>query len=137
MEKFKYSLVHIYNCHWTSVFYILRLSNVLSVSTESVFKLSSGLSNIFFIAAAPDNYIYKVGSFPVKIWFQDKWLVPISKSKKFTLYYIITTKVTFFRILSLGLFVEKFENRKGLFKLDGCLSQSITLSLANILPKIF
>ena len=44
-------------------FFIFRLSNVLSVNTESLFKMSSGLSNIFLIAIVADNYIYKVGGF--------------------------------------------------------------------------
>ena len=58
-------------------FFILWLSNVLSVNTKSLFKLPSGLSNIFFIATAADNYIYKVGSFVIEIRFQNKLLVPI------------------------------------------------------------
>ena len=50
-------------------FFIFRLSNVLSVNTKSLFKLPSGLSNIFFIATAADNYIYKVGSFAIEMRF--------------------------------------------------------------------
>ena len=48
-------------------FLIFRLSNVLSVNTESLFKLSCVLSNIFLIATAADNYIYKIGGFAVDI----------------------------------------------------------------------
>ena len=76
-------------------FFIFRLSNVLSVNTKSLFKLSSGLSNIFLIATAADNYIYKVGSFAIEIRFQNKWLVPILKFKEFSLDNRITTKATF------------------------------------------
>ena len=46
-------------------FFVFRLSNVLSVNTESLFRLSSGLSNIFLIATAAGNYIYQVGSFTI------------------------------------------------------------------------
>ena len=68
----------------------------ISVNTESLFMLSSRLSNIFLIATAADNnYIYKVGSFTVEITFQDKWLVAILKFKEFTLHNIIATKATF------------------------------------------
>ena len=88
-------------------FFIFRLLNVLSVNTKSLFELSSGLSNIFLIATAADNYIYEVGSFP------------------------------HFVVLKVGLFVEKLEEHKSLFKLDGCLLQSINLCLANILSKVF
>ena len=66
-------------------FFIFRLSNVLSVNTKSLFELSSGLSNIFLIATAADNYIYKVGSFAIEIRFQNKWLVPILKIEEFSL----------------------------------------------------
>ena len=76
-------------------FFIFRLSNVLSVNTQSPFKLSSDLSNIFLIATAGDNCIYKVGSFAIEIRFQNKWLVPIPKFKEFSLYNIITTKANF------------------------------------------
>ena len=48
-------------------FFIFRLSNVLSVNTESLLKLSCGLTNIFLIATAADNYIYKIGGFAVDI----------------------------------------------------------------------
>ena len=58
-------------------FFIFRLSNVLSVNTKSLFKVPSGLSNIFFIATAADNYIFKVGSFAIEIrdniHFLNKW----------------------------------------------------------------
>ena len=70
-------------------FFIFRLSNVLSVNTKSLFELSSGLSDIFLIATAADNYIYKVGSFAIEIKFQNKRLVPILKFKEFSLYNII------------------------------------------------
>ena len=40
-----------------------------AVNTESIFKLSSCLSNIFLIATAADNYIYKVGSFAIEMKF--------------------------------------------------------------------
>ena len=116
-------------------FFIFRLS----VNTESLFKLSSGLSNIFLLATIAYNYIYKVGSFAIEIRFQNKWLVPILKFKEFTLYDIITTKATLtaFCCLKVGLFVEKFEEHESLFKLDGCILQSINLCLANILPTFF
>ena len=48
-------------------FFTFGLSNVLSVNTESLFKLSCGLSNIFLIATAADNYIYMVRSFSVEV----------------------------------------------------------------------
>ena len=76
-------------------FFIFRLSNVLSVNNKSFFKLSFGLSNIFLIATAADNYIYKLGSFAIEIRFQNKWLVPILEFKEFRFYNIITTKATF------------------------------------------
>ena len=53
-------------------FFIFRLSNVLSVNTKSLFKLSSGLSNIFLTATDADNYIYMVGSFAIESRFQNK-----------------------------------------------------------------
>ena len=77
------------------LFFRFRLWNVLPVNTKSLFKLSYGLSNIFLIATAADNYIYKVESFAIEIRFQNKWLVPILKFKEFSLYNIITTKGTF------------------------------------------
>ena len=40
-------------------------------------------------------------------------------------------------MLKVSLFVEQFEEHKSLFKLDGCLLQSINLCLANIFPKVF
>ena len=52
--------------------YIYILLNVLSVNTESLFQLSSGLSSIFLIPTAAENYMYKVGSFAVEIRFQNK-----------------------------------------------------------------
>ena len=116
-------------------FFIFRLSNVLPVNTKSLFKLSSSLSNVFLIATTADNYIYKVGSFAIEIRFQNKWLVPILKFKEFSLYNIITTKAAFSAFCCL--FAEKLEEHKSLFKLDGCLLQSINLSLANILPNVF
>ena len=76
-------------------FFLFSLSNVLSVNTESLFKLSSGLCNIFLIATTADNDIYKVGSFTEEIWFQDKWLVSILEFKEFTLYDIIATNAAF------------------------------------------
>ena len=108
-------------------FFIFRLSNVLSGNTKPLFKLPSALSNIFVIATAADNYLYKAGSLAIKIKFQNKWLVPVLKFKEFSLYNIITTKATspHFVVLKVGLFVEKFEEHKSLFKLDGCLLQSI------------
>ena len=60
-----YIYIHIY-------IYIYILLNVLSVNTESLFQLSSGLSSIFLIPTAAENYIYKVGSFAVEIRFQNK-----------------------------------------------------------------
>ena len=50
-------------------FFMFRLSNVLSVNTESLFYLSSSLSNIFLVATVADNYIYDVGSFEIEIRF--------------------------------------------------------------------
>ena len=37
--------------------------NVCKYRQQSLFKLFSGLPNIFLIATASDNYIYKVGNF--------------------------------------------------------------------------
>ena len=68
---------------------------MLSVNTKSFFKLRSGLSNIFFIATAADNYKYKVGSFAIEVRFQNKWLMQILKFKEFSLCNKITTKATF------------------------------------------
>ena len=89
----------------------LRLSNVLSVNTESLFKLPSGLSNMFFIATAPDNYIFKVGSFAIEIRFQIKWLIPILQSKEFNLYNTITTIATIYAFcyFEAWFIFEKFE----------------------------
>ena len=70
-------------------FFIFRLSNVLSVNTKSLFKLSSGLSNIFLTATDADNYIYMVGSFAI-----ESRLVPILKFKELSLYNIVTTKTS-------------------------------------------
>ena len=42
-----------------------------------------------------------------------------------------------FVLLKVVLFLERFEEHKSLFKLDGCFLQSINLCLANILPKNF
>ena len=103
---------------------MFRLPNVLSV------KLSSGLSNIFLIPTTGDNYIYKAWSFAIEIRFQNKWLVLILKFKQFTFYDTIATKATFSAFCW-------FEEHKSLFKLDGCLLQSINLCLANILTKVF
>ena len=64
------------------------------VSTD-VHRDSSGLSNIFLIATAADNYIYKIGSSAIEIRFQNKRLAPILKFKEFSLCNIITTKATF------------------------------------------
>ena len=114
-------------------FFIVKLPNVLPVNTESIFKLSSGFPNTFLIATAANNCIYKVRSFAVEIWFQDKWLVPILKFKEFTLYNIIARKATF---SSFCCFEKKFEEHKRLFKLHNCFFQSINLCLANILPKV-
>ena len=44
-------------------FFLFRLSNVLSVDTESLFKLSYGLSNRLLTATATDTCIYEVGSY--------------------------------------------------------------------------
>ena len=63
--------VYIY-LHTYIYIYIYILLNVLSVNTESLFQLSSGLSSIFLIPTAAENYIYKVGSFAVEIRFQNK-----------------------------------------------------------------
>ena len=80
------SVARVRKCY---AFFIFRLSNVLSGNNKSLFKLSSGLSNIFLIATAADNYIYKVGSFAVEIRFQNKCLVPILEFKEFRFYNII------------------------------------------------
>ena len=48
-------------------FVIFMLSNVLSVKTESLFKLSCGWSNMFIIAPARVNCTDEIGSFAVKI----------------------------------------------------------------------
>ena len=119
-------------------FYFLVFRLLKIVNTESLFNLSSGLSDIFFIATAVDNYIYRVGSFAVEIRFQDKWLVPILKFKQLTRYIVIATKQLFlhFLVLKVGIFVQKFEELKSLFKVDACLLQSINLFLANVLPKV-
>ena len=76
-------------------FLIFRLLNVLPVNTKSLVKLPSGLSNIFLIATAADNYTYQDGSFAIEIRFENKWLVPILKFKGFSLYDIMTTKAIF------------------------------------------
>ena len=121
------------------LFFHIQVAELLYVNTESLFKLSFGFSNIFLIAAAADNCIYKVGSFSIEIRFQNKWLVPVLKFKEFNLNNIITGKTTFsaFVVLKVDLFVEKFEEHKNLFKLDDRLLQSINLWLVNILPKVF
>ena len=89
------TFAHVPKCLSTSIFSYsgCRLS-LFKLSTESFFKLSSGLFNIFLIATVADNYMLKVGSFAIEIRFQNKWLVPILKFKEFTLYNIITTKAT-------------------------------------------
>ena len=76
-------------------FHIQVAECALSVNTKSLFKLSSGFSNIFLIATAADNYINTVGIFAIEIRFQNKWLMPILKFKEFSLHNIITTKATF------------------------------------------
>ena len=48
-------------------------------------SLSLNLSNIFLIATAEDNYVYKVGSFAIEIRIRNKWMVPILNFKEFTL----------------------------------------------------
>ena len=80
-------------CLSISIFLVFRLLKI--VNAESHFKLSSGLSDIFFIATGTENDIYRVASFRVEIWFQDKSLLPILKVKELTFYIIITTKATF------------------------------------------
>ena len=60
---------------------------MLSVNTESLFKLSSSLSKLFLLATVTDNC--QVGTSTVEIWFQTKWLV---KFKEFTIYSVIGTK---------------------------------------------
>ena len=104
------------------LFFIFRLSNMLPVNTKSLFKLSSSWFNIFLIATAADNYIYQVGSFAIEIRLQSKLL---SQQKQLFPHFVV---------LKVGLFVEKFEEHKSLFKLDDCLLQLINLCLANILP---
>ena len=78
-------------------FFIFRFSNVLSVNAKSLFELSSGLSDIFLIVTAVDNYIYKIGSFAIDIRFQNKKLLPILNFKEFRLCNIIKTN-NFFSI---------------------------------------
>ena len=115
-------------------FFIFWLSNVLPVNTKSLFKLPSGLSNIFLIATAADNYIYKVGSFATEIRFQNKWLVPILEFKGVHPLFF-HKHFPHFVVLKIALFDERYEEHKSLFKLDGCLLKSINLCSANILPK--
>ena len=59
---------------------------MLSLNSESLLKLSSGISNIFLVAAVADNYICKVGSFQVGIGFQSKMFgtnsYPLLKNRK-------------------------------------------------------
>ena len=50
-------------------FFVFRLSNVLSVNTYPLFKLSSSLSNILLITTDADNHT-KDESFAVEIDFQ-------------------------------------------------------------------
>ena len=110
-------------CLSTSIFFIFRLPNMLSVNNESLFKLSSGLSYIFLmqplqivtytsLGVSQFKYDFKVNgqcqllnlkSLPSIIWLQQKQLF------------------THFVVLKVDLFVEKFKEHKSLFKLDGCL----------------
>ena len=61
-------------------------------------------------------------------------MVPIIKFREFTPYNKIATKAAFpdFVVLKVGLFIEKFEEHKSLFKLDGCLLQSIKAHISFI-----
>ena len=106
-------------------FFIFRLSNVVSVKIESIFKLSFGLSNILLIATPADNYIYKVGSFTIKIRFQNKCLVPIPNLQSLSILcnMMATKAICFlhFVVLKVHLFVEKFEEYKSNCKLDSCI----------------
>ena len=90
------TFAHVPKCLSTSIFSYsgCRLS-LFKLSTESFFKLSSGLFNIFLIATVADNYMLKVGSFAIEIRFQNKWLMPILNFKELKLYSIIITKATF------------------------------------------
>ena len=54
-------------------FFIFRLSNELSVNIKSLYKLSTGLSNVFIIATAVDNYIYEVWSFTLRLIYNESW----------------------------------------------------------------
>ena len=108
-------------------FFIFRLSDVLSLNTESFFRLASGLSNIFLIATTANNYIYKVGSFATKIRFQNKLLVSNFKLTDFTLDYIIATKATFSTIyfLKVSSFVDNLANtRFGSLRIFPLLSET-------------
>ena len=108
------------------LFFLLRLSNVLSVNTKSLFKLSSGLSNIFLIATAANNHI-RLGVSRLKLDFKTNGRCQLLYLKRSAS--IIQQKQLFphFFVLKVGLFVAKFEENKSLFKLDGCLLQSINL----------
>ena len=68
---------------------------MVPVNTESLIKLSSGLSNILLIATTANSYIYEVGSFAIEIIFQNKWIGPVLIFKEFDFYNIITTKANF------------------------------------------
>ena len=57
------------------LFFIFRMSSVLYVNTEPLFKLSSGLLNIFLFATVADNYIHRVGSSTIKVRIQNKWML--------------------------------------------------------------
>ena len=61
-------------------------------------------------------------------------MVPIIKFREFTPYNKIATKAAFpdFVVLKVGLFIEMFEEHKSLFKLDGCLLQSIKTHISFI-----
>ena len=68
--------------------FINGVANPEIVYTESLSKLSSGLSNVFLIATATDNYLV-TSLLKLCCW------VPILEFKEFTFKYIIATKVIF------------------------------------------
>ena len=122
------------------------LLNKLSVDTESLFKLSCGLSNIFLIATARCNYIYiyiyiyiRLEVSQLKFDFKINGWCGSLNLKSSPICNKITTKATFsiFCCFESWFICWKVSRTKSLFKLDGCHLQSINLCLANALPKVF
>ena len=67
------------------LFFHIQFWIVFSVDTESLFKLSSVISNIYLTGNAAVEFLHKVGSFTVEIRFQDKCMVSIFELKELTL----------------------------------------------------